>query len=569
MKYEREAASRKIEGLNSAPRRPGQKLPVPPASSLANAIPPYEGFGRNPTRSKDPFAGSGVVEPARAQVPPTQDTGEPREPAPLPVSPPMMRPYSEWSGARSVGSHSWPGQSESNLEQTLLRILDGFDRQNGSLQHNQQHQDRMSQVMGELAKWVAEDRTLRENQFKDLLGAVNGVVQHVSELPQRLLASLQAGEDASSIAAPTVDSTEDDDEYDIHAASSAEAALPGVEGGTGDGEGDAKRGPTFGLNPLSSFAKLDRQITGGAEGKHGGTASKLKGPRMPGVRLWGAPNPVADRATRWGGAAVASKEVKDKKETDDALAAAAEEGKPPHGPVVEALKKDEQLGAALQALAAGEGTEVDAGTLSLAVFEILQSMREIQKKQAAEEKRQADERAANAGLTLKEKAELEAKKAEIIRLEREMQMTTERTAHINELVAQLAERTDKSDVMLAQIAKNVQEGKVTTMDPALSEEVKKLLGGVRAGVDDHVKDFRGQLTGEVQRMFKEVGKLRDEKKQLQADIAELMQFQAKQGGPVPKAAPVKAAAAPAADKPPDPPKPGMPSSGFFGPRPMK
>lgn len=58
--------------------------------------------------------------------------------------------------------------------------------------------------------------------------------------------------------------------------------------------------------------------------------------------------------------------------------------------------------------------------------------------------------------------------------------------------------------MLAQIAKNVQEGKVTQMDPTLSEEVKKLLGGVRAGVDDHVKDFRGQLTSEVQRMFKEV-----------------------------------------------------------------
>lgn len=35
------------------------------------------------------------------------------------------------------------------------------------------------------------------------------------------------------------------------------------------------------------------------------------------------------------------------------------------------------------------------------------------------------------------------------------------------------------------------------MDPKLSEEVKTLLGGVRAGVDDHVKDFRGQLTSEV------------------------------------------------------------------------
>lgn len=48
-------------------------------------------------------------------------------------------------------------------------------------------------------------------------------------------------------------------------------------------------------------------------------------------------------------------------------------------------------------------------------------------------------------------------------------------AGINEMVARLAERTDKADRLLQEIAKNVQDGKKTRLDPALSEEVKKLL----------------------------------------------------------------------------------------------
>lgn len=44
------------------------------------------------------------------------------------------------------------------------------------------------------------------------------------------------------------------------------------------------------------------------------------------------------------------------------------------------------------------------------------------------------------------------------------------------MVAALAAKTEKADSLLAQIAKNVQEGKTTTMDPALSDEVKRLLG---------------------------------------------------------------------------------------------
>lgn len=43
------------------------------------------------------------------------------------------------------------------------------------------------------------------------------------------------------------------------------------------------------------------------------------------------------------------------------------------------------------------------------------------------------------------------------------------------MVAKLAEKTERADRLLEQIAKNVQEGKKTALDPALSEEVKQLL----------------------------------------------------------------------------------------------
>lgn len=113
------------------------------------------------------------------------------------------------------------------------------------------------------------------------------------------------------------------------------------------------------------------------------------------------------------------------------------------------MKNDEQLGHALQAIADGSGDEVDAGVVSrallllsllvdrhlltrtedsVAVFEILQTLRDLSKKQVEQEAREKAEREKHGGLTLKEKAELEAKRAEIARLERETVMNSERTA---------------------------------------------------------------------------------------------------------------------------------------------
>ncbi|TKA52568.1 hypothetical protein B0A53_04578 [Rhodotorula sp. CCFEE 5036] len=280
--------------------------------------------------------------------------------------------------------------------------------------------------------------------------------------------------------------------------------------------------------------------------------SGVKGPRMPVFRLWGAPDPVARQTAQRDHSDGADAE----QEGDETIGADAVR------PVMEALKHDARLGQALEAIAAGSGEDIDPAAISMAVLEILATMREIAKKQDSLEAKEAAEKARNHGLTDREKAELETKRAEIARIETRTLMSEERTARINEMVAKLAERTDKTDRLLQEIAKNVQDGKKTRLDPALSEEVKKLLSGVRTGVDEHVKDFRGQLTTEIQRMFKEVGKLRDEKKALQSDIADLLAFQAKHGGKVPAAAAPSETSTLSATSP----KSGMPTTGFFGPR---
>ncbi|BGP26094.1 hypothetical protein JCM10295v2_005037 [Rhodotorula toruloides] len=553
MRRERDAASRKLEGLPPLQPEPARRNH---ASLIGEDV--FARFGGK-ARSRDPFAGSGV---------------------------PALRPYSEWSGAGPAPSGvSWIASDTSRVEQTLWQLLDGFEQQNGALANSRVQQDRIAEVVGELARWVTEDRSMREAQFSELAQAVDGVARHIADLPQRLLASLQVAEELRP--APTATNLDETvfehlpDAPDALAGDEAAVApgatgtaLPPADAAANVAPDTADKKPRFGINPLSSFAQLDKQIA--TDAREGGTAGKVKGPRLPAIRLWGAPEPVVDRTGRWGGGAVAAKEAKDRAETDQALAEA--DAPPSNGPIVDALKKDEKLGAALQALAEGQGDEIDAGTISLAVFEILKTMRDISAKQAAQEAKEAEEKAKNHGLSLKEKAELEAKKAEIARLELETKNNAERTARINEMVAKLAEKSDKADALLREVAQNVKDGKKTTMDPALTDEVKRLLGGIRTGVDEHVKDFRGQLTSEVQRMFKEVGKLRDEKKTLQSEIAELMAFQAKHGGSMPKppaaaipSSPIPTPAPkPSTDPgPPEPPKPGMPSSGFFGPRAMK
>lgn len=177
----------------------------------------------------------------------------------------------------------------------------------------------------------------------------------------------------------------------------------------------------------------------------------------------------------------------------------------------------------------------------VAIYEILRTTRELSKQQEAQAAKEKDE-GVTKGLTRSERAELDAKKREIERLELITESSNAHAARepfdppilaagpltpcdveIDELITKLNAKGEKTDALLKSISNAVSSPRAMQMDPSLTEATKKLLGcvpnrslvssgilklirrrSVKQGVDTHVKEFRGQLTSEVQRMVKEV-----------------------------------------------------------------
>ncbi|KAK4705324.1 hypothetical protein P7C70_g881, partial [Phenoliferia sp. Uapishka_3] len=504
------------------------------------------------------------------------------------------------SGNSKTGSLSGSTQEAlAPLMSQLGQIEGEVARQVAWGEQTAQHQKSVGMFIGEISKYMTEERQRRDEQWMRLLGVVGDLEKNIGSLPETLLANLNAAE-AGARAGPPAMPTNDSDNGQVdtppnpnHEEASAmplgDGRMPGVPRGSGWG---SRKVATFADSApevipdsepptdaaqaavIEPFVQLARKMSGASNaskggekgGDKGGSLGKktaVKGPRMPmtiaGQRIWGAPNPTADRNSRWGGGAAAEKKEADAKTTKEALDADAAAEKPKDGPVASALKDNAELGKALEFLAAS-GDAGDPGIIAQGVFEILRSLQEIQKQQAEKEAKEKEAKEKKKGLTEQEKAELEAKKLEIQKLEEAAKGTSERQAKLDGLIEQLSKTGVAHEALLAQIVEGIKSPKATQMDPSITEETKKLLGAVQSGVESHVKDFRGQLTSEVQRMFKEVAKLRDEKKELQGSIAELLAFQAKQGG---KEAPAKAAPA----KPTPAKVDASPSVGFFGPRP--
>ncbi|GAA5883958.1 hypothetical protein JCM16303_004725 [Sporobolomyces ruberrimus] len=522
----------------------GFRLPLgkkKPATFLNSPVP--ERTLQHPTQLRsDPFGKSTVVQPPAPTLASNIDT---------------TRSKSLSSQSSSLG--------RSEVEELLEKIRDGIQDQRSTLQEDKARQEMQAQAISALAHWITEDTHIRQAQYDALGQAVETVVQHVANLPQQLLTVLQT----TASLEPLEDEPLDDDRTIL----GKEDETEGKEGEEDQNEttsnGRARltkknSGKSFGINPLSSFAKANRQALASRERSFSKTdAAKPKGPRMPGIRVWGAPDPVDDRSGRWG----------DRRDPHDTMAepefdgvvdGEANAGRARGADDVESAKNAHRE-ADLSALADRGHGDIEESTLSRTVLEILEKHRELDRKQTEQATRSANEGAKARTLSNEELAELENQRAEIARIEQITSMSADRTAKINEAVTRLAAKSDKTDALLAEIVKGVKEGRTATMDPALSGEVKKLLGCVKSGVDAHVLDFRGKLTSEVQRMFKEVGKLRDEKKSLQSEIADLMAFQAKYGG----MSGAQRREEPQVATQDLQPEPDLKSSSFYGPRRMR
>ncbi|GAA5963325.1 hypothetical protein JCM3765_006983 [Sporobolomyces pararoseus] len=478
------------------------------------------------------------------------------------------------SSSSGIESSSSETRSQSSnpdgIAELLCTIRETLENQQSSYKDDKACQEMQAQAISALAHWVTEDTRIRQSQHDALGRAVEDVVHQVANLPHQVLAAL---ENAVLPETDNIEATSDREEPGLLEADEQEATMEENDAALQSASNERrlkKKNSRRGLiiNPLSSFATAARTRTaqiGDTAGKP--TTVKPKGPRMPGIRVWGAPEPVADRSTRWGGGggggggALDSSTERAVGDDVDALRVADRAGLIPSSG--ELYNDDGQA-------ELGREDNVNSTDLSGTISEILNTLKDLAQRQADQAISTAEERPKSQALTAAERAELEAKKTEIARIKQVTSMNAERTAKINDMVAQLARKANSTEQLLTDIAKSVKEGKTTTMDPALTAEVKKLLGGVQSGVNSHVADFRGQLTSEVQRMFKEVGKLRDEKKALQNEIAELMAFHAKYSGvgtmPKPPTAPVTR------DEPVLPTQ-DLPAktkvSSFYGPRIMK
>ncbi|KAI5474325.1 protein of heat shock protein Hsp70 family [Pseudohyphozyma bogoriensis] len=399
----------------------------------------------------------------------------------------------------------------------------------------------LSSTIREMLELMQQDRQRRDEEWQHLMQTVGTVREQVAGLPNALLARLTAAEEAARVATP-VQPTMDMDTDGMDLGATLDDAVLGdgrVRGfhprfaSTPTPGPAAPEEPIPGVDPqdevLAGVFELGRKLSQKGDmgaGKNG--SRKVKGPRMPmtilgGQRLWGGPKPVDDARDRWAGGHAAQRVAAEEELVEKAVEHNEKTKKATL--VAEALRDNEELSQALETLATS-GDIKDPGVLSMALFEILRTTKQLAEKQAEQEKLEK-EKAAKA-LTKEERAELEAKKNETARLEALLANRDELTTGLQKQLEELAAKGASTEATLTQLKEFMANPKAAEMDPAITDAVR--------------------------RMYQEVGKLRDEKKTLQGELADLLAFKSKQEGGKGAAAPAKAAPAEKS------------GGGFFGPR---
>ncbi|SCZ88463.1 BZ3500_MvSof-1268-A1-R1_Chr10-2g02967 [Microbotryum saponariae] len=289
-------------------------------------------------------------------------------------------------------------------------------------------------------------------------------------------------------------------------------------------------------NPINAFLENDRKLV-----EHAKARAKENGSMNPGAPT--PPRPTVERKKFWGGVVKADESMHAQRwgtsrpgtiapQTEgytrlvDPLARSVATRAAP-GEVVRTAADVTQTVEQLSGAVARE-PDFDYGAVSAAIFELLQMVRETKNREIREAHKRQLERQVNGGLTAKERHEIESKRAEMARFEADRVKTAEEFKSVRYAIDTLAANEAKTQNLLTQMVKHIHSTKSTTLHPALTEEVQKLLGSVKAGVDDHIQEVKGELTQEVQRILKEVEELRDERRSLQNEIAGLMAFNVKQ-----------------------------------------
>ncbi|KNE98022.1 hypothetical protein PSTG_08696 [Puccinia striiformis f. sp. tritici PST-78] len=277
----------------------------------------------------------------------------------------------------------------------------------------------------------------------------------------------------------------------------------------------------------------------------------LKGPRMPSglvSKLWGGPIPAADRASRWGGGTTIGGGGGSLKRVPTKSSHHQSESHIPDGDVeaaLSAVNPDDPVGQ--EALSQMDPTEDDrAGTIALGVSHILKFLRENTEKEELRRQKKEEEKAAIPQPAIPDEMEQRRLKIEELQLRREATLAEDKSKQMEAMMQAMKQQAAEHDRLLKKISEELEaknqkepeqeeEERKKRYDDAMAD-VNNVLTTVESGVMAHLEDFKAQMLNEMKQTFEKVGELREQKQQIQADIADMLSYMSKVrgGGPDPR-----------------------------------
>ncbi|POW08400.1 hypothetical protein PSHT_09564, partial [Puccinia striiformis] len=270
----------------------------------------------------------------------------------------------------------------------------------------------------------------------------------------------------------------------------------------------------------------------------------LKGPRMPSglvSKLWGGPIPAADRASRWGGGTTIGGGGGSLKRVPTKSSHHQSESHIPDGDVEAALSAVNPDDPSM------DPTEDDrAGTIALGVSHILKFLRENTEKEELRRQKKEEEKAAIPQPAIPDEMEQRRLKIEELQLRREATLAEDKSKQMEAMMQAMKQQAAEHDRLLKKISEELEaknqkepeqeeEERKKRYDDAMSD-VNNVLTTVESGVMAHLEDFKAQMLNEMKQTFEKVGELREQKQQIQADIADMLSYMSKVrgGGPDPR-----------------------------------
>ncbi|KAA1066290.1 hypothetical protein PGT21_027530 [Puccinia graminis f. sp. tritici] len=439
-------------------------------------------------------------------------------------------------------------------------------------------QDQVNQAsvlnQAEVSRYLTQLNTHLEGVLHKKNDEILQIGENVGRLEKQLAVLLEQSQQISSVIplmnatastsapppeqAPTsIDQPEEALNRDLDAGPSAEPQTdvdPGPDGpidvSVHPQEGDALDPPLEGGEPhvtlMSKKPSVGYRITGPRARKISFNNKGLKGPRMPSGlatvgKLWGGPVPAADRAARWGtGAGGSLKRVPTKSSHVSENPATVEAA-------LSAVNPDDPVGQ--EALSQMDHPDDDrAGTIALGVSHILKFLRENSEKEELRRQKKEQEKAAQPQPAIPDEMEQRRAKIEELQLRREATLAEDKAKQMEAMMQAMRQQAIEHDRLLKKISEELEAKKSKTSEPENEEEERKkryeeamsdvnnVLTNVESGVMAHLEDFKAQMMKEMKQTFEKVGELREQKQQIQADIADMLSYMSKVrgGGPDPR-----------------------------------